>query len=115
MRNVHKTSSFRSGGLAPGCGHHHLLASQGSGRRSRLRHDLLVQDDLEDVKTFVDVFRYEFPVLLDKKGEVARQYRVVGIPSSYFIDKDGQIKYQLVGVTTPANLDKMFRSLIEPE
>lgn len=76
--------------------------------------DLLVQDDLEDVKTFVEAYGYEFPVLLDKKGNVARQYRVVGIPTSYFIDKAGQIKYRLVGVTTPANLEKMFQSLIGP-
>ena len=39
---------------------------------------------------------------LDKKGEVARDYRVVAIPSSFFIDGQGVIRVIHRG---PMNMD----------
>src|SRR5919199_4286634 len=35
---------------------------------------------------------YTFPVALDEKQEVARRYKLFGVPSSYFIDRDGVIR-----------------------
>ena len=35
---------------------------------------------------------YTFPVALDEKQEVMRQYRLLGVPQSYFIDRAGVIR-----------------------
>ncbi len=35
---------------------------------------------------------YTFPVALDEKQEVTRQYKLFGVPSSFFIDRDGVIR-----------------------
>ena len=35
---------------------------------------------------------YTFPVALDEKQDVTRQYHLLGVPSSFFIDKDGVVR-----------------------
>jgi len=35
---------------------------------------------------------YTFPVALDEKQEVTRQYHLLGVPASFFIDKDGVVR-----------------------
>jgi len=34
----------------------------------------------------------DLPILLDSDGEVADQYRLIGLPNNYFIDKDGILR-----------------------
>jgi peroxiredoxin len=35
---------------------------------------------------------YTFPIALDEKQEVTRQYKLFGVPSSFFVDRDGVIR-----------------------
>ena len=51
--------------------------------------NLTNQDDAGDVAQFVKDFGLTFPVVLDEKGSVASLYRVVPIPTSFFIDRNG--------------------------
>ena len=55
-----------------------------------------------------------FPILLDGKGEVSKQWRVPGLPSSYIIDKQGRIVYRAVGGREfdHPQIEKIFRELI---
>lgn len=39
----------------------------------------------------------EFQIVFDEKGEIARAYEVVGMPSSYFIDRAGNIRFAHTG------------------
>ena len=48
-----------------------------------------VDTDKKTVEDFIAKNKYNFPVLLDVKGEVSQLYQVSGIPTSYFIDTDG--------------------------
>lgn len=50
-----------------------------------------------DVKGFVDDHGLTFPVLLDTDNNVSTTYRVMGYPTSYFIDKKGVIHRKVVG------------------
>ena len=56
------------------------------------------------VKNFMQELKLNFPVLLDPDMEVLRLYRMVGIPASFLIDKQGIVRHREVGYrdwTTP--------------
>lgn len=49
-----------------------------------------------------------YPAVLDSRGEVARHYRVSGMPTTYIIDADGIVRAFTAGqVTRQALLDKL--------
>jgi peroxiredoxin len=52
---------------------------------------------MQDIHDFVDEFGLTFPILLDKKMEVATTYQIGPIPTSYMIDSDGIIQYKTLG------------------
>jgi peroxiredoxin len=56
-----------------------------------------IGEDISTVKDFIQSNHYTFPVLLDSQYEVAGKYNVRYIPNSYFIDKEGLVKVNLVG------------------
>jgi peroxiredoxin len=56
------------------------------------------------VKNFMQELKLDFPVLSDPDMEVLRLYRMVGIPASFLIDKQGIVRHREVGYrdwTTP--------------
>lgn len=71
----------------------------------------------EDSQTIIDFMakiKVEFPVLLDKNGEFAKKWHVITYPSTFVIDKQGQIKY---GVNAAIEWDdpeliKIIKSLL---
>jgi peroxiredoxin len=48
----------------------------------------------EKVKAFIEANMVAFPVLLDRKGTVAKAYKVVGVPTYVLIDRDGRIAFR---------------------
>lgn len=48
-----------------------------------------VQENEDTVKKYIDKGGYEFEVVLDPEGQIARKYFVASFPISYFLDKDG--------------------------
>jgi peroxiredoxin len=51
----------------------------------------------EVAKPFVDNLKLTFPVLVDSTSEVARQYGVRGLPTTYLIDPDGLLIGAVIG------------------
>ena len=51
------------------------------------------------VQTFVKRLDLTFPVLLDQSSSAAHAYNIIGLPVSFFIDKNGMISEQLSGGT----------------
>ncbi|MGH7382042.1 MAG: redoxin domain-containing protein [Candidatus Methylomirabilales bacterium] len=49
------------------------------------------------VKNFMNELKLSFPVILDPDMEVLRLYRMVGIPASFLIDKQGIVRHREVG------------------
>ncbi len=56
------------------------------------------------VQAFQDELGLTFPLLLDPGAVVQRLYRVVGYPTSYWIDRDGQVAAMHVGVMSERQL-----------
>ncbi len=49
------------------------------------------------VENFMQSYNLSFTVLLDTKQDVAQRYNITGIPTTFFIDKDGIIQDKLIG------------------
>lgn len=63
------------------------------------------------VKAFADELNLTFPLLLDPGGEVQKQYRIRGYPTSVFLDRDGVVRNVYVGIMTERQLDQALSEL----
>lgn len=56
-----------------------------------------VQDSPANVESFVAELGLAFPILLDTDGTATRLYRVIALPYSFFIGRDGVIREVVAG------------------
>ncbi|BBN60615.1 redoxin domain-containing protein [Hydrogenovibrio marinus] len=73
-------------------------------------------EDKAAINTFVKSHPVNFPILLDPKGSAVKEWKVFAYPSSYLIDKKGQIRYALFGGyewTSPAAMHAIEQLLKE--
>lgn len=63
-----------------------------------------IGEPLSTVKPFIDQNKYNFKVLLDSDQNVATEYGISAIPTSFFIDKKGSIVSKNTGAM---NIDQM--------
>jgi len=50
-----------------------------------------VEESPTEVEMFLEGMTLTFPVVLDRRGDVAGAYRVIGFPTSVFVDRDGYV------------------------
>lgn len=70
-----------------------------------------IGEDKETVQSFINKNRYNFNVLLDTDQGVAIDYNIVSIPTSYFIDKEGNIVSKKVGAMTIEEMKSYVKQL----
>jgi peroxiredoxin len=63
-----------------------------------------IGEPLDTVKSFINSNKYNFKVLIDPDQSVATKYNITSIPTSYFIDTEGNIVSKHVG---GMNIDQM--------
>lgn len=68
-----------------------------------------VRESKEEVESYIDKGKYDFPVLLDENGGTSITYLVSAFPTSYFVDKNGILLGSVQGMMT---YDKM-NSILE--
>ncbi len=56
-----------------------------------------VGEDEDTIFVFSADYPIDFPVLLDQSGEVIRQWPVKGLPTTFVLDGEGNIRYTAVG------------------
>jgi len=61
-------------------------------------------EDSQTMQEFLDSFGIKYPNLLDERGTAFVQYRLTGIPTSFFIDGNGFIRGVWLG---PLRVDEM--------
>ena len=59
--------------------------------------NLTNQDALSEVEAFVQEFELSYPILLDRDGSVGYLYQIKGLPTTFFINREGTIRTVLVG------------------
>ena len=72
-----------------------------------------VGEDADTIFSFTADYPVSFPLLLDKDATVIKQYPVVGLPTSYIINPQGQMVYRVIGTRewTDPNLIKTILNL----
>ncbi|MGH9428969.1 MAG: peroxiredoxin family protein [Terriglobia bacterium] len=68
-------------------------------------------DAKEEIQDFIKELRLTFPVLLDPDMKVTRKYRLIGLPVSMLIDRQGIIRSKEIGYHDWT--DKESRKLVE--
>lgn len=53
--------------------------------------NVTAEDSRANAESFANAFAFPFPVLLDEQGQIAAKYRIFGIPTSFLINRDGDI------------------------
>lgn len=56
-----------------------------------------LDENTEDAKAFLQQFPVSYPVLLDPNGKVPEKYELPGMPTSFMIDKKGNVAKVHVG------------------
>lgn len=69
------------------------------------------KESAETVRKFVAEFGITFPVALDEKGAAGALYGVQYMPTTYFIDKAGVVRYMKVGQMEESTIRQYFASL----
>ena len=65
----------------------------------------------EEIEAFRKDVGVRFPLLLDPKAEVQGLYRVLGYPTTFFIDEEGVIRQQHIGLMSAGQLDKYLEEM----
>lgn len=67
-----------------------------------------IQEPREDAEAFVQEFGLTFPVLVDSDGRVTDTYKILGVPSSFFVDRNGIITYIAPGAMTEKIIEEQI-------
>lgn len=79
---------------------------------------ILAVDVMEErglVEDYIEKGGYDFEVVLDEKGEVAREYLVANFPTSYFVDEDGILLGGVPGMMTGPQMNDILESIRKGE
>ena len=74
-----------------------------------------VSDTEQDARAFAQQVGVTYPLGLDTTGQISQTYRPVGLPSTYFIDRQGNIARKLTGAANEAALRIFLRGQLEEE
>lgn len=70
-----------------------------------------VEENKETVEEYINKGGYEFEVVLDEDGQIARTYLVNGFPNSYFIDKEGILIGRAPGMITYEQMNTILEEI----
>ena len=68
-------------------------------------------DGLADVRSFTERYGVTYPIALDIAGETARAFQIYPIPTSFFIDPHGTIRYVRAGPIAAQEIEPIFKQL----
>ncbi len=74
-----------------------------------------MEPDSAAAKNWLKQVPVSFPILFDQKNQVAEQFGVQGMPSSVFVDRNGNVRYVHRGYQPgdEAKYADMVRSLVK--
>ena len=64
-----------------------------------------------DTQAFVNKYGLAYPVVMDLNGSIGNAWGVSGIPTTFFIDKNGNVQDSIVGASTQAMFEDRLKSI----
>lgn len=83
----------------------------GSGALTVIGVDEMESED--SVLAFVDELDLTFPMALDRTGELAETYGLIGLPGTFFIDADGILRARVLGQLHGELLEDGLASILD--
>ena len=76
-----------------------------------------VKDDsgIDAVRQFLAELSLTFPVLLDSEGRAETAYNILGLPTSFFIDRQGVIRATRVGAMSEEYIEAQLQKIFKEE
>ncbi len=68
-------------------------------------------DRAEQIPAFLDEFGITFPIALDESGDVVDTYRVLGLPTTVFVDSNGVVNEVFTGPLNKAYIESKISEL----
>lgn len=82
------------------------------GGRGILPCSIGIGEKKEKALSYLKDVTISFPVLLDPDSSTRRPFGVAGIPTYFVLDREGMIRYKILGKADPEGLDRIVRSLL---
>ena len=70
-----------------------------------------VEEQLDGARGFLSNVPVDFPILLDNTNKVSKQYKVVAMPTTVVIDRDGNMRYLHEGYKSGD--EKKYRQMVK--
>ena len=70
------------------------------------------EKDEAGLKAFMDKNGYAYPVLMDKKGKLFEAYGIRAIPTTYLIDRNGNIIGSVQGALSAENIERIVQEAL---
>jgi peroxiredoxin len=70
------------------------------------------QEQEEDIRAFFDEMGFTYTPLMDTNGDVGRAYGVVGLPSTFFVDRAGTISAVHRGMLSREQIDAYLAEIL---
>lgn len=74
--------------------------------------NLTDSDSVLAAKGFIQYYRIPYPVLEDAKNAVGKEYDIIAIPTSFFINREGIIVSRVTGGMTSSVMQRNFSALL---
>lgn len=71
-----------------------------------------LQEHPDTVRSFIDYYGFEFPVLLDRNHDVGDRYLVRGLPTTYFVDPSGTVAHIYIGQMDAQDIEIGLRKIL---
>jgi len=56
-----------------------------------------------------------YPMLVDERGLVAKKFGVIGLPTSFVIDREGVLREKITGEAGLDEFEKLFTTILNKE
>lgn len=71
------------------------------------------EKDIDGIKEFLNNNKYSFPVVFDESGEMFGRYGISSFPTTYMIDKDGNVFGYVTGALTKDMMKNIINQTLE--
>jgi thiol-disulfide isomerase/thioredoxin len=87
-------------------------SSAGGGSNGLALLMVSIDPDPSAVRSYMSTVKYDLPVVLDPTLSISRYYRITGLPTHFFVGRDGKIKDLQIGGLKPNGMRSRLAKIV---